>query len=85
MAERADESGFPRTIGRAPSQKEVAILVGRKRSRTEKAVEGDLVMLPVDHDDVLRVSIDPAVVKLLEKNVTLLEKINDGIQALLRR
>ena len=44
-------------MGRAPSQKEVAILVARKRTRAAFANQGDLVMLAVnDHDQLV---VDP--------------------------
>ncbi len=44
----ADESGFPRSIGRSLGQPEPTVIVGRKRTRTQDPVEGDLVILPVN-------------------------------------
>jgi hypothetical protein len=82
--QRSDESGFPRPIGRSLGQPGITVMAGRKRSRSEKADEGDLAILPVDHDDVLLVS-TPEVVKLLEQVVKALERNTKAIEALQRR
>ena len=85
VANRADESGFPRTLGRAPSQKEVAILVGRKQTRLEKAKEGDLVILAVNGNDQLVVeAITPAVVGLLSEIRDQLKELNARLPKELR-
>lgn len=74
MADKADESGFPRAIGRAPSQKEVAIVVGRKRTRLERSDEGGLVMFPVAPDDTPLMTITHG-----QQIVSLLTEIRDAM------
>lgn len=82
--EGADESGFPRQIGASLGKPGAGVLVGRKRTRSEKADEGDLVILPVDHDDVLLVS-SPPVLRALERIEAALKENTKAIQALSRR
>lgn len=80
MPDRADESGFPRQIGRSLGQPAVAVLALRKRQRVAKANEGDLVIWPVDDKDVPQVSIDPRVVSLLEEVLAAVKENTDVLR-----
>lgn len=69
-----DESGYPKSLGKSMGSPSVVVAAGRKRTRTKRAAEGDVVLFPVADDDTPIVTVTHGA-----KIVSLLEEIRDGI------